>query len=100
MREHGRGGLFRKCLLMFCLGCLSPAFMAAQTATGGINGTITDQTGASIAGATITLTSESTGAARTLTASSAGTYALTSLEPGDYDLRVSAAGFQGVESKV
>ncbi len=78
----------------------APGSMLAQTSTGGINGTISDQSGANIPGAVITLTSASTGATRSLTASSSGTYAITSLEPGEYDLQVSATGFQTLATQV
>jgi Carboxypeptidase regulatory-like domain/TonB-dependent Receptor Plug Domain len=100
MQQDCGGSQFRKWLLLSCLGWLSAGLLMAQTATGGINGTITDQSGANIPGAVMTLTSASTGATRSLTASSTGTYAITSLEPGAYELHVSAAGFQSIAAQV
>jgi hypothetical protein len=79
---------------------LGVGLFQGQTSTGGITGTITDQSGAGIAGASITLTLVSTGSAQSLTSSSSGTYALTSLQPGEYDVQISAHGFQSIGSKV
>jgi hypothetical protein len=79
---------------------LGVGLVQGQTSTGGITGTITDQSGAGIAGAAITLTLVSTGSAQSLTSSSSGTYALTSLQPGEYDVQISAHGFQSIGSKV
>lgn len=100
MRQNCRRGSFRTWLLLSFLLWLSAGLLPAQTSTGGINGTISDQSGANIAGAVIALTSGSTGSTRLLTASSSGTYAITSLEPGEYDLRVSATGFQTLTTQV
>ena len=67
---------------------------SAQDTTGSISGTIVDSSGASVKGATVTLTNTDRGRAlRTLTTNSAGFYTATSLPLGTYSVRVSAGGF-------
>lgn len=61
--------------------------------TGAIGGTVTDQTGAAIAGAKISVESESGDAAANTTSKDDGTYVVSDLAPGFYKVRVDAAGF-------
>jgi hypothetical protein len=75
-------------VLLLCL----PAF--SQLNLGSITGTVTDATGAVIAGATVTVTDLDRGVARTLTTDSAGQYSATSLTPGSYSVRAEYTGFQ------
>ena len=72
------------------------ATLWAQTtvATGSIQGTITDQTGAVVGGAKVMVTNKATGRMVTVTTSSAGTYTSGALIPGDYTVRVEAQGFK------
>ncbi len=65
----------------------------ATTTAGAIQGTVSDPQGASLAGATVTITSMGTGAKRTLTVDSAGFYSISSLVPGQYQIAVDAPGF-------
>ena len=66
----------------------------AQGSSGRILGTVTDQTGAVLAGATVTVTDMERGLARTLTTDQAGEYNAPTLIPGTYTVRVEAAGFK------
>ena len=67
----------------------------AQQVTGSISGTVTDPTGASVAGATVTLTNTDRGAdIRTLTTDGAGFYTAPSLPLGTYTVKVEAPGFK------
>jgi Carboxypeptidase regulatory-like domain len=68
-----------------------------QGNTGRILGTATDQSGAIIAGATVTVTDVQRGISRTLTADDAGQYAAPNLLPGSYTVRAEAKGFKTVE---
>ena len=70
----------------------TPSFGQA-TSTGTVVGTIADQTGAVIAGATVTLTDASTGSKRTTTTNNSGQYVMVNMPPGDYTIRVSKTGF-------
>jgi len=70
---------------------------AAQGITGTITGMVTDNSGAAVAGATVTIREVNTNAVRTLTTSNAGTYKATLLQVGTYSVKVSQAGYKTVE---
>src|SRR6266481_8833008 len=67
---------------------------AAQTTTTTIVGTVTDQSGASIANAQVTATNVATNLARTAPSNAQGEYRLEFLPVGTYSLKVAAAGFK------
>jgi hypothetical protein len=68
--------------------------IAAQTTFGSITGTVTDPTGAVVAGATVSITSEATGVERRVSSSDAGVFNVPNLNVGLYKLRVEAKGFR------
>jgi outer membrane receptor protein involved in Fe transport len=73
----------------------------AQTiVTGGFSGTITDPTGASVAGATLTLTSNTTADSYSTVSSSLGGYGFSLLKPGDYTLTAKKDGFKTTAQKI
>jgi hypothetical protein len=80
----------------FVLTCCAPTFAQTLT-TGAIAGTVVDQSGAVVPGATVTATNLGTGAVRSVVTGAAGTYELTLLDPADYRVRVGAKGFRTVE---
>jgi hypothetical protein len=82
------------CLL---LGCIS-AF-AQVTASSAIGGTVADQKGGVISGATVTVTSKATGTARTATTNDNGEYKIDFLPAGRYNVRVSGTGFGDVTAE-
>jgi hypothetical protein len=59
-----------------------------------INGTVTDPSGASVAGAKVQLTSPATGLRREFETQSNGIYEFPSLPVGSYDISVSRSGFE------
>ena len=65
----------------------------AQSQNGSISGVITDVSGAVIANATVTVIGVSTGSVRTTQTTSSGSYTVQGLNPSDYKLTVTAAGF-------
>jgi Carboxypeptidase regulatory-like domain/TonB dependent receptor len=65
--------------------------LAQSTAT--LSGTVTDPSGAVLAGAHVKVHSTATGLDREVVTDGAGIYAVPSLQPGEYQLQVSAAGF-------
>jgi len=67
---------------------------------GSIEGTVTDQTGAVVSGAKVTITNKATAAMIHLTASSAGTYSSGPIQPADYVVRAESKGFKTVETPV
>lgn len=75
---------------------LIPAFTSArgQGITGSISGTVTDPSGAVVAGASVTVRNVDTNALRTVQTSAAGTYTVTQLPPGHYEVKVDRQGFE------
>ena len=67
---------------------------AGQTNRGGIAGTVLDQNGAAIPGATVTVTNVGTGQKQTLTTSESGAFTASSLDPVSYSITVEAQGFK------
>ena len=65
----------------------------AQAETAQITGTVLDATGAAIPKATVTVRNVDTGAIRTTVASDVGNYTVTNIQPGNYEITVTAAGF-------
>ncbi len=79
---------------MFLMGViLSPAAMRAQVAGGTLSGTITDPTGRAVAQAQIVIKNLATGVERTITTNADGFYTAVNLLPGDYQVTISATGF-------
>ena len=71
--------------------------LISQTTSGRILGSISDQSGASVAGATVTITDVQRGTARTVTTDPSGDYVAPELQPGVYKVRAEAKGFKSVE---
>src|SRR5215475_3945484 len=84
-------------IILMMLACAS--FAPAQIATGGVNGNVTDPTGAVVPGATIKLTNEATQLETLSKANEAGNYVFVGVQPGTYTLKVEMAGFKSVEAK-
>src|ERR1035441_6807634 len=68
----------------------------SQTFRGSINGTVTDQTGAALAGAVVKATDTGTGVALTTVTTTEGQYSFQDLPPGTYQVAVTASGFTPV----
>lgn len=88
----GYSTLFASLLILLALTV--PSSLSAQGITGSIAGTVTDPTGAVIGGATVTVRQTETNAVKTITTSEAGTYTITQLQPGHYNVKVEKAGFK------
>src|SRR4029078_3575220 len=72
----------------------------AQATTADITGTVVDQAGAVVAGANVTVTNTGTGLERQTVTTGTGDYSIALLPPGDYEVKVGAAGFSTVVQKV
>jgi hypothetical protein len=69
----------------------------SQTVTGRLLGTVADQSGAAVAGATVVLTDVQRGTSRTVVTDESGNYVAPELQPGTYRVRAEAKGFKTVE---
>jgi len=69
----------------------------SQTTSGRILGSITDSTGASVAGASVVVTDVQRGISRTLNTNESGDYVAADLTPGTYKIHVEARGFKSAE---
>jgi len=77
------------------LGCvLLPLTAWGQGTTSRITGTITDKTGAVVAGATVTAKNEGTNTSYTTTSSQTGVYVFDSLQVGTYTVTAESQGFK------
>ena len=74
-----------------CLACSLP--LRAQVAGGTLSGTITDASGAVVPSAEVEIKNSATGITKTVTASTEGFYTAPNLLPGNYEVAVSAPGF-------
>ncbi len=88
---------FPAILVALLATCLLSLPLAAQTTTGRILGSVTDPTGATVAGATVTVTDVERGISRSFTTDDSGAYTAANLQPGVYKVRVEAKGFKSVE---
>ncbi len=86
------------CSAVLWLGA-APAW-AQSTSTGTIVGTVTDQSGAIVNGATVTLTDSSTKTARTATTNEAGRYAFVDIAPGAYEITFGKQTFSTSKSQI
>jgi len=66
----------------------------SQSVYGKIAGSVTDQSGAAIANATLTLTNLATGAKQTMESSASGEYAFVNILPGRYRIEGEKSGFK------
>ena len=79
---------------------LIPSAFAQSIVTGGISGTVSDQTGAVVPGGTVTLKSLSTGESKVVTTGRSGEFNFPLLRPGTYSVNASAKGFAQAEKQV
>jgi hypothetical protein len=83
---------------IFLAGALSVAALYPQSADTGFLGTITDATGAVVAGAPVVVTQPATGTVRNVTSSPTGSYEVRYLQPGEYVVEVRMTGFRSEKS--
>src|SRR5919106_579541 len=98
LRARRREGAMRRVLrhwslvgMLVLLGC---AVASAQLSTAQLSGRVTDESGAVLPGATITVTQTDTGFTRTDVTDGDGAYVLSNLPPGPYRLEVMLQGFR------
>jgi hypothetical protein len=98
MLRHSKG-LFGVSVLLVLMSLLLPNLSLAQNGTTSVRGTVTDKSGAAIAGAKITLANAEQGLQRDVTTGSAGEYEFLALPPGTYGLSVEATSFKKFERR-
>jgi Carboxypeptidase regulatory-like domain/TonB dependent receptor len=82
----------RMLLLSFLLLTFGPRVFA-QLGAAGISGSVTDQAGAAVVGADVTVKNKATGQTRTAKTGEDGIYRLQNLPPAVYEIKVEASGF-------
>ena len=91
---HSKVRLGLLATLAVCLTSLFCVSNLRAQALSGINGTVTDQSGAVVPGAKVTVTNVATNVSSSAISSSVGTYAITDLTLGTYTVKVEKSGFQ------
>lgn len=81
-------------LALACVFFLSQIPAAAQVLYGSLLGDVTDPTGAVVVGAQVQITDRTTGYTREATTDENGRYSFQNVNAGNYDVKISAAGFQ------
>src|SRR5438309_1098852 len=86
----------RSLTAMLLLAAISvfATFSAAQVTTGTISGTVSDTSGAVVAGAKVEITNEGTGATRQATTGPDGHYTVPQLPVGNYKIGTTMEGFK------
>ncbi|GLK53221.1 TonB-dependent receptor [Maricaulis virginensis] len=74
----------------------APAVLAQSYTTGGVGGTVLDEAGNPVSGATVTAVSSDRGSTRTVTTGADGRFFIGRLEVGNYTLTAAGAGYQTV----
>jgi hypothetical protein len=80
--------------LAYLLLTLGAASLHAQTFRGGINGTVTDQSGAAVPGAIVETVNDGTGVSYKAISSSGGEFVFQDLPLATYTVNVTASGFE------
>ncbi len=109
MKGHGRG--FHAAIILknlpktarlviyATIAILCTAFVAKAQDTGYISGTVTDKTGAAVAGAEVVISSTNGSSTHPTTTNGDGAYVAAGLPGGSYDIVVTAKGFQKYTAK-
>src|SRR5215831_11947225 len=83
-------------LFIFAFGSLA----SAQSPEGALVGTVSDATGARIVAATVTVSAKTYSLSRTVKTGKVGEFTVEQLPPGEYEVKVDAAGFASQTGKV
>ena len=89
-----RRRIMRSRMMLVALVLLAATAMVAQTFRGTILGTVTDQSGAVVAGVAVKVKNVATGQERTTQTSADGSYVVPELQTGSYTVTMSQTGFQ------
>jgi Carboxypeptidase regulatory-like domain/TonB dependent receptor len=84
---------------LLLLAIFLPGTVLAQTGAGSLTGIVSDQSGASVPGATVTATNQATNVAYTALSNEAGNYTITSVPVGTYVVKAELASFKMATTK-
>ena len=93
LRDFSMSPWLQVLALLLCLGLRATPALAQVSAS--LSGVVTDQTGATISGATVTVENLDTGATRTTTTNGTGWYHILELPVGRFELGAEKQGFAG-----
>src|SRR4029077_4832669 len=106
LQEHSNGGHMSNRPMFFAdaIGLVLAVFLAAAALGQGtyqaqVRGVVSDQTGAVVGNATVTITENGTNLSTTAKTGSDGYYILRGLRPSTYSVKVEAPGFQTLEKQ-
>src|SRR5215510_9790569 len=85
--------------LAFVLGAMPASVSRGQAVGAGLQGAVSDITGAVLPGAMVAIKNSATGASIELLTDDRGRYLAALLQPGEYEIQVSLAGFQTVSRR-
>src|SRR5215813_3426926 len=86
----------RPCIVMCVLLMLLAGMSYGQTIGASVQGTISDATGAVLPGANVAIKNSATGASLEFVTDERGRYLAPVVQPGEYEIQVSLAGFQSL----
>src|SRR3984957_19016031 len=87
-------------VLIWMIGLVFSVPLHAQVAGATLTGTITDAQGGAVAGAKVSVKNAATGITTETTTNSTGNYNLVNLKPADYEVSITATGFNTTATKV
>src|SRR4051812_20142961 len=90
--------LFMALAVLFAVALAAP-LTRAQLTRGAINGTVRDEAGAAIAGATVRVNDPTKNFSRETTTNEEGFYRVAALEPGNYTVTIQGTGFGSLENQ-
>src|SRR4030095_12616367 len=99
-RRTARGNSVLLCAVAIIALMFGPAGAHAQSTSSTLSGTVADQSGGVLPGASITLTSASTGLQRTVVSGSNGEFQFPNLDAGSFVMLVHLSGFADVSRGV
>ncbi len=95
-RRHAGRWLLAAAMLL----ALLPAAAAAQTETGRLSGTVTDEQGAVLPGATVVMKNVAAGNARETFSDANGVFRFANVPPAEYEVTIQLSGFRTWTTKV
>jgi hypothetical protein len=84
----------RTLLLLMLVGATGSSALSAKEITGAITGVVTDQSGAVVPGATVTVRNVATNLESSMVTDVSGVYLASNLAVGQYEVKVELAGFR------